>query len=197
MPNAFAYLVLFSWPVVVLWFLIRYPTKKAIFTSIVLSTLLLPSAFSIDLPLLPPIDKDTITGLSLVFFLFLLRKKFRIFQPGLTTKLFIGYFIVMAITVQLNTMPIFIGTKFLPGLKQYDAFSFIIRLILYTMPFYLGRYFSNSLKDTEIFFKIMVTMALVYTLPMLFELKMSPQLHNIAYGYLLDVYLCVSSCSLT
>jgi hypothetical protein len=183
MPNAFAYLVLFSWPVVVLWFLIRYPTKKAIFTSIVLSTLLLPSAFSIDLPLLPPIDKDTITGLSIVFFLFLLGKKFRIFQPGLSTKLFIGYFIVMAITVQLNTMPIFIGNKFLPGLKQYDVFSFIIRLILYTMPFYLGRYFSNSLKDTEIFFKIMVTMALVYTLPMLFELKMSPQLHNIAYGY--------------
>ena len=51
------------------------------------------------------------------------------------------------------------------------------------MPFFLGRYFSTSLKDTEIFFKIMVVMALIYTLPMLFELKMSPQLHNIFYGY--------------
>ena len=184
MPNAFAYLVFFSWPIVVLWLLIRYPTKKAIFISIVLTTLLLPSAFSADVPLLPPLDKDNITGLSLILFLFLMRKKFRIFQPGLSTILFIGYFIVIAITVELNAIPIIIiGSKYLPGLTYHDIFSTIIRLIIYTMPFFLGRYFSTSLKDTEIFFKIMVVMALVYTLPMLFELKMSPQLHNIFYGY--------------
>ena len=183
MPNAFAYLVFFSWPIVVLWLLIRYPTKKAIFISIVLTTLLLPSAFSADVPLLPPLDKDNITGLSLILFLFLMRKKFRIFQPGLSTILFIGYFIVIAITVELNTIPIIIGSKYLPGLTYHDIFSTIIRLIIYTMPFFLGRYFSTSLKDTEIFFKIMVVMALIYTLPMLFELKMSPQLHNIFYGY--------------
>lgn len=184
MPNAFAYLVFFSWPIVVLWLLIRYPTKKAIFISIVLTTLLLPSAFSADVPLLPPLDKDNITGLSLILFLFLMRKKFRIFQPGLSTILFIGYFIVIAITVELNAIPIIIiGSKYLPGLTYHDIFSTIIRLIIYTMPFFLGRYFSTSLKDTEIFFKIMVVMALIYTLPMLFELKMSPQLHNIFYGY--------------
>lgn len=184
MPNAFAYLVFFSWPIVVLWLLIRYPTKKAIFISIVLTTLLLPSAFSADVPLLPPLDKNNITGLSLILFLFLMRKKFRIFQPGLSTILFIGYFIVIAITVELNAIPIIIiGSKYLPGLTYHDIFSTIIRLIIYTMPFFLGRYFSTSLKDTEIFFKIMVVMALIYTLPMLFELKMSPQLHNIFYGY--------------
>ena len=184
MPNAFAYLVFFSWPIFVLWSLIRYPVKKAIFISIVLSTLLLPSAFDANLPLLPPLDKDNIAGLSIVLFLLLLRKKFRIFQPGLSTKLFIAYFIVMGITVELNTVPIIIsGSKYLPGLTHHDTFSLIIRLIIYTLPFYLGRYFSTSLRDTELFFKIMVGMALVYTLPMLFELKMSPQLHNIAYGY--------------
>ena len=184
MPNAFAYLVFFSWPIFVLWSLIRYPAKKAIFISIVLSTLLLPSGFEFNLPLLPPLDKDNIAGLSIIVFLLLLRKKFKIFQPGLSTKLFIGYFIVIGITVELNPMPIIItGSKFLPGLTHHDTFSLIIRLIIYTIPFYLGRYFSTSLRDTELFFKIMVLMALVYTLPMLFELKMSPQLHNIAYGY--------------
>lgn len=183
MPNAFAYLVFFSWPIVVLWMLFNYPTKKAIFISITLATLLLPSALEIDLPLLPPLDKETITGLSIAVFLFFLRKKFRIFQPGLSTKLFIGYFIVMVITVELNAMPIILSKKYLPGLTHYDTFSLIVRLILYTMPFYLGRYFSNSLKDTEIFFKTLVLMALIYSFPMLFELKMSPQLHNWAYGY--------------
>ena len=184
MPNAFAYLVFFSWPIFVLWSLIRYPVKKAIFISISLSTLLLPSAFEANLPLLPPLDKSNIAGLSIVLFLLLLRKKFRIFQPGLSTTLFIAYFIVIGITVELNAMPIIIiGGKFLPGLTHHDTFSLIIRLTIYTLPFYLGRYFSTSLRDTELFFKIMVVMALVYTLPMLFELKMSPQLHNIAYGY--------------
>ena len=183
MPNAFAYLVFFSWPIFVLWSLIRYPVKKAIFISIVLSTLLLPSAFEANVPFLPPLDKDNIAGLSIALFLLLLRKKFRIFQPGLSTKLFIGYFIVIGITVQLNPMPIIISSKYLPGLTYHDTFSLIIRLIIITMPFYFGRYFSTSLRDTELFFKIMVVMALVYTLPMLFELKMSPQLHYIAYGY--------------
>ena len=183
MPNAFAYLVFFSWPIFVLWSLIRYPVKKAIFISIVLSTLLLPSAFDANLPFLPPLDKDNIAGLSIVLFLLLLRKKFKIFQPGLSTKLFIAYFIVIGITVELNTMPIIIGSKYLPGLTHHDTFSLIIRLIIYTMPFYLGRYFSTSLRDTELFLKIMVVTALVYTLPILFELKMSPQLHYIAYGY--------------
>lgn len=183
MPNAFAYLVFFSWPIVVLLMLLKYPTKKAIFISITLATLLLPSAFDVDPPLLPPLDKDTITGLSLAVLLFLLRKKFRIFQPGLSTKLFIGYFIVMIITVELNAMPVMLGKRFLPGLTHYDAFSLIVRLLLYTMPFYLGRYFSTSLKDTEVFFKILVSMAFIYSFPMLFELKMSPQLHNWVYGY--------------
>ena len=184
MPNAFAYFIFFSWPIFVLWALIRYPVKKAIFISIVLSTLLLPSALDTNLPFLPPLDKDNIAGVSLVLFLLMLRKKFRIFQPGLSTKLFVGYFIVIGITVQLNTMPIIIiGNKYLPGLTYHDTFSLIIRNIMYTMPFYLGRYFSTSLKDTKLFFKIMVIMALVYTVPMLFELKMSPQLHYIAYGY--------------
>lgn len=182
MPNAFAYLVFFGWPVVVLWLLFRYPIKKAIFIAITSGVLLLPAAFSVDLPLLPPLDKQTITGLSIVVFLFLLRKKFRIFQSGLVTKLFIAYFIGLVVTVELNAMPIITAKKYLPGLTHYDAFSLIVRMILYSMPFYLGRYFSTSVKDTEGFFKILVIMALIYTIPMLYELKMSPQLNYMFYG---------------
>lgn len=182
MPNVFAYLIFFGWPFVVLWLLFSYPVKKAIFIAITLAVLLLPTAFAIDLPLLPPLDKETITGLSIVVFLFLLRKKFSIFKSGLVTKLFIAYFIGLVITVELNAMPIITAKKYLPGLTHYDAFSLIVRVILNTMPFFLGRYFSTSVKDTEGFFKILVPMALIYTIPMLYELKMSPQLHYMVYG---------------
>ncbi len=182
MPNAFAYFIFFSWPVVILWLLFSYPAKKAIFIAITSAVLLLPTAFSIDPPLLPPVDKETITGLSLIVILFLLRKKFTIFMPGFVTKLLIAYFIGIVITSELNSLPIITAKKYLPGLTHYDAFSLIIRIMLNTMPFFLGRFFSTSLKDTEVFFKILVVMALIYTLPMLYELKMSPQLHYMFYG---------------
>lgn len=189
MPNAFAYLIFFGWPVVVLWLLFSYPVKKAIFIAITSAVLLLPTAFTIDLPLLPPLDKETIPGLSIAVILFLLRKKFRIFQPGLITKLFIAYFIGLVITVELNSLPIITAKKYLPGLTHYDAFSLIVRVILNTMPFFLGRYFSTSVKDTEGFFKILVIMALIYTIPMLYELKMSPQLHYMVYGIQPSMFL--------
>lgn len=189
MPNAFAYLIFFGWPVVVLWLLFSYPVKKAIFIAITSAVLLLPTAFTIDLPLLPPLDKETIPGLSIAVILFLLRKKFRIFQPGLITKLFIAYFIGLVITVELNSLPIITAKKYLPGLTHYDAFSLIVRVILNTMPFFLGRYFSTSIKDTEGFFKILVIMALIYTIPMLYELKMSPQLHYMVYGIQPSMFL--------
>jgi hypothetical protein len=182
MPNAFAYLVFFGWPVVVLWLLFSYPTKKAIFIAITSAVLLLPTAFTIDPPLLPPLDKETITGLSLIVLLFLMRKKFIIFQPGLITKLYIVYFIAMVITIELNTVPIITAKKYLPGLTHYDAFSYIVRTILNTMPFFLGRFFSTNVKDIEGYFKILVVMALIYSIPMLIELKISPQLHYMVYG---------------
>ena len=182
MPNALAYFIFFSWPIFVLWLLLKYPIKKSIFIAITSAVLLLPAGFKIDLPLLPPIDKETVTGLSIAILLFILRKRFSIFHPGLITKLFIAYFIVLIITVELNAMPIITAKKYLPGLTHYDAFSLIIRVTLYTMPFYLGRFFSSNLRETEDYYKLLVIMALIYTIPMLIELKISPQLNYMFYG---------------
>ena len=182
MPNAFAYLIFFSWPVFVLWLLFTYPVKKAIFTAITLATLLLPAAFSVDPPFIPPLDKNTITVISIPIFLFLLGKNFDIFKSGFITKLFIVYFIALIVSVELNSLPIISATKYLPGLTQYDAFSEIIRAILYALPFFLGRYFSTNLRETEEFYKMLVIMMLIYTIPMLIELRISPQLHYLIYG---------------
>jgi len=183
MPNIFAYLVFFSWPFVVLWMLVKYPTKQAIFTAIILSILLLPTGFSIDPPLLPPLNKESITSLSLVVFLFLLGKKLRVAKSGLITKLIIGYFGVIIISTLLNETPVMAGGKFLPGLTFYDAFSSIVQTVIKIIPFFLGRYFFNSVKDNEGIFKILVLLALIYSLPMLYEFRFSPQLHRMAYGY--------------
>lgn len=183
MPNIFAYIVFYSWPLVVFWLLKRRPTNQAIFIAITLAGILLPFSFSVDFPLVPPLDKETLTSLSLVIFLFLFRKKFQIFKPGLVTTMILIYFVVAVISVELNTDSVMVKGKFLPGLSHYDAISNVIRMFLWFMPFFLGRYFLNNVKDTEAIFKALVLIGLFYTLPMLIELRMSPQIHNWVYGY--------------
>ncbi|MES2636861.1 MAG: hypothetical protein V4605_06000 [Pseudomonadota bacterium] len=183
MPNIFANLVFFSWPMVVFWMLKRYPTDKAIFLATTLAILYLPNNFGIDLPFIPPLDRDSLTALSLFVFLFFVRKKVRVFIPGLPTKIILMYFVVVVISVLLNTYPVTVGGKFLPGLTVHDAFSSVVRIFLWMMPFFMGRYFFNSLKSNEPIFKALVVIILIYTLPMLIELRMSPQIHNWIYGY--------------
>ena len=189
MPNILANIVFYSWPLVVFWLLKRRPVNQAIFLSITLAILFLPVEFSVDFPLVPPLDKNTLTSLSLVAFLFLLRKKFRIFQPSVITTIIIGYLLVIIISSELNSAPVASGARFLPGLSHYDAFSNVVRTILGLMPFFLGRYFLNNIKDMQAIFKILVILALFYTLPMLVELRMSTQIHNWIYGYAPDNFI--------
>jgi hypothetical protein len=183
MPNTVAYLVFFSWPLVVFWILRRYPINKAIFIAVTTAYLLLPSYFEHDLPLLPPLNKESMSSLSLLVCLFLLRKKFKFFQPGLIVKIFIGYLIVIVMSCELNGSVEMIGGKVLPGLSHYDALSEIIRTLLWIVPFFLGRYFFSDVKDNEGIFKILVILAIVYSIPMLYEIRFSPQLNRIIYGY--------------
>lgn len=183
MPNTFAYLIFWSWPIVIFWLLVKYPVKNAVFLATILSILLLPSNFIIDPPLLPPLHRETITSLSLVVFLFLLGKKLRIAKSGVIIKLIVCYIGVTIVSVQLNGSPIVSGGKFLPGLRNYDAFSSFVQMLIWIIPFFLGRYFFSNIKDNETVFKILVILALIYSIPMLYEFRFSPQLHRMVYGY--------------
>ena len=183
MPNIFANLVFYSWPLVVLWMVSRYKPKRAIFIATTLAILLLPNGFSFDLPLVPPIDRNSLTSLSLAVILFFTGRRFKLFPEGLPTKIIIGYLITIVISTILNPDPIIIGKRFLPGLTYYDALSETIRTILAFMPFFLGRAFLNDVKDNEWIFKLLVIYALFYSIPMLGEIRLSPLLHYWTYGY--------------
>ena len=183
MPNIFANLVFYSWPLVVLWMVLRYKPKRAIFIATTLAILLLPNGFSFDLPLVPPIDRTSLTSLTLAVVLFFTGRRFKLFPEGLPTKLIIGYLVSIVISTMLNPDGILIGSRYLPGLTYYDAISETIRTILALMPFFLGRAFLNNIEDNEWIFKLLVIFALFYSIPMLGEIRLSPLLHYWAYGY--------------
>ena len=177
MPNILANLVFYSWPLVVLWMVSRYKPKRAIFMATTLAILLSPNGFSFDLPLVPPIDRTSLTSLTLAVVLFFTGRRFKLFPEGLPTKLIIAYLITIVISIILNPDGILIGSRYLPGLTYYDALSETIRTILALMPFFLGRAFLNDLKDNEWIFKVLVIYGLLYSIPMLGEVRLAPLLH--------------------
>jgi len=182
-PNIFANLVFYSWPLVVIWMVSRYKAKRAIFMAITLAILLLPNGFSFDLPLIPPIDRISLTSLTLAAVLFFTGRRFKLFPEGLPTKIIIGYLISIVISCMSNPDGILIGSRYLQGLTYYDAISETIRTILALMPFFLGRAFLNDVKDNEWIFKLLVIFALFYSIPMLGEVRLAPLLHYWVYGF--------------
>ncbi|MCC5887211.1 MAG: hypothetical protein JJT88_12335 [Gammaproteobacteria bacterium] len=60
MPNTFAYVVLFSWPIVVMVLFRKLPIPQALAWSIVGGFLLLPTRAALNLPMVPALDKNTV-----------------------------------------------------------------------------------------------------------------------------------------
>ncbi|WP_442909774.1 hypothetical protein [Hyphomicrobium sp.] len=64
MPNTFAFIVLFSWPAVA-WILFRtLPLSKALVWTMLGGYLILPSATSVKVPMMPLIDKGLVPTVS-------------------------------------------------------------------------------------------------------------------------------------
>lgn len=83
----------------------------------------------------------------------------------------------------LNTDPIRIERTFLPGVGYYDALSASVAQFIFIVPFFLGRQFLRGSSDNINILRILVIAGLAYSLPMLIEVRISPQLHIWMYGY--------------
>ncbi len=86
-------------------------------------------------------------------------------------------------TVFNNTEPIPIGPLTLPSLRLYDAMGMISTLLLAIIPFFLAWRHLRSVEAQTYVLKAFVIAGLLYSLPVLFEVRMSPQLHTWIYGF--------------
>jgi hypothetical protein len=189
--NIFAYVALFSWPVVCLAvFAARKGVAKLSTTvswMLLLPIMFLPSNMAWDPPLLPPFNKFRISLLAIFLALRifhgndLLKRASGHRIPGL---LFTLYLISVAGSIQTNPDEFWFGPLNLPGLTWYDFVSAAIQEILdIYLPFYIGQRVFRSRDGLIEFFKVMTTCALIYGPMMLFEVRFSPQLHLWVYGY--------------
>ena len=186
MGNIVAYLAVISWPLVSVLFYKKFDRITATFCTIVGGLMILPVGFDIDFPGIPPIDKSLVSVFSALFCLrFIKRQRVRLLPITKTEKFLAVVFLTAPIiTVYTNQEaiinPVGIVTA---GLTYHDSVSAIVQAYIILTPFLLGMQIVRSYEDQILIFKLATIAGLVYSLLILFEVRMSPQLHSWVYGY--------------
>jgi hypothetical protein len=178
-------LALLGWPIVALWLYRTRPIGQATVLTILGGFLLLPMGAIIKFEMIPAFDKESIPSLVAFLACIIVRRRAIRFSNGLglVELLILTFLISPIITSLLNYDPIVFEGFVLPGLGLYDAGSTIISRLVVLIPFFLGRQFLRSTVDNENILRMLVAAGLIYSLPMLFEVRMSPQLNTWIYGY--------------
>lgn len=196
MPNAFAYLMLMIWPVVCIAFFRRMPLERAIIWSLLGGYLLLPPRATFDLPLVPDFNKTTIPNLTaLVLCIVIARRRVPFWPETRVVRVLLVLFLAGAVpTVLTNGDPIRFYSMFdtepvsfaigeLPGLRWIDVFSVLSGQIITLIPFILGWAFLSSRNGARELLLALVVGGLIYSVPALLEVRLSPQINTWVYGF--------------
>jgi len=183
--NWFAPIVLFAWPIVAFGLYRLLPVGNATLWTILGAELLLPPGLYYKIPTIPVLDKDFISSISaLLGVFFVAPKHVKFFRRFGAAEVLICVFIFSpVITSLLNTDPIYGKNIVLPGVDYYDGLSAALSQFVLLLPFFLGRQLFRSSENHAEVLRVLVAAMLFYSLPMLFELRMSPILNIWIYGY--------------
>ncbi len=231
MPNTFAYIALFLWPLVVLVLFRRLPLPAAVIWSVLGGYLFLPEEAAINLPLLPSYDKVLVPGLAALIIGWITLKQ-QGYRPAARTApqseaqtgaraiaprrvqngqspaqdesaetrsedsppprqrgRWIANLLILVLLANVvgtwatNSERIDAGVRSLPPMKIYDMFSVSLGVLVMLIPFYLGRRYLGTPQAHRVLLRILVTAALVYSLFILVEVRLSPQINKWVYGF--------------
>lgn len=185
MPNAIAYLALLAWPPVAVALFRSLPIERALIWAILGPYLLLPPVANFDFPLVPALDKTSIPNISaFVAVVFVLGQRVPIMGQSPVIKVLMVCFVLSPFaTVLTNMNPIVTPDYFRPALRIHDSLSAIINQAIFVLPFFLARQFlATEAAQREILIALALA-GIAYSLPMLLEVRLSPQLNVWIYGF--------------
>ena len=186
MPNLLALLMLVLWPVIAVVLFRRLPVGRAIIASLLVAYLFLPPPpAGFDFPLLPPLTKETIPSLAMLLAcLILYRDKITLLPETMVGRVLVVVFILSPMaTVLTNTEPVFWGQMGLPALKLREGLSTMIQQGLLIAPFLMAHNFLRHPGDQRDILKALFIGGMVYSVLMLVEIRLSPQLNIWVYGF--------------
>jgi hypothetical protein len=164
---------------------VALPLEAAAIWSLLGGYLLLPSGTQIDIPMLPPIDKTSVPAVATLQLCWM--KGTRVPYPKrsmLVYLLAIGYVIAPIFTSLDNSYELQTATGSVPGFYPLDSLKIAGRNVILLAPFYVGSRFLSTDEGRSQILKAFSVSALFYSIPMLLEVRLSPQFHRWVYGYL-------------
>lgn len=198
MPNTLAFAVLLLWPVVVMLMFRKMTPERAFIWAILGGYMALPQATAFDFPMIPALDKVTIPNLTAyTMCVVMVGMRIVILPENRLARLFLIMMIAAPIiSVFNNTDPVTFGTltygqltmvmqdaEPLPGMRIYDALSALLNQLLLALPFFVARNLLATPQALSELLRTFVVAGLIYSVPMLWEVRFSPQLHIMTYGF--------------
>lgn len=181
-----ASLALLVWIPVTFFLFSRLEPLAALLISILGGYLILPPLVAFDIPMLPALDKYSIPALAAYLAALAIRgDRAPLSAAGFWGTCCVALVVVGAIgTALTNGDPRFIGAGVvLPGLALKDAASMTINLMPPLLVWALAIRYVRTSRDLRRVLAFLVAAMLVYALPMLVEIRLSPQLNMWVYGF--------------
>lgn len=164
----------------------RLPIERAVIWSILLPYLFLPpppAAF--DFPLLPPFDKQSIPNIAtLIICVLMLRRPISFLPESTFARILLLLFVISPVaTVMTNLEPVVFGVLQIPALRVHDSVAAVVTQSIFLLPFFLGRQFlASEAAQRELLLALMIG-GVMYSAPILLEVRLAPQLNIWIYGY--------------
>lgn len=183
--NPLAYLMLLIWPIVARQLYVRLDPARALIWTLLAGYLLLPPVLAINLPAVPDFTKYTVPSLSALLCVWLVLKDRVQLDPvnWVLRALMLVYVLSAFGTVLTNTEPLVFVLDTIPGMKIYDSLSNVATQLIALLPFVLARKYLSGETELKLVVQALVAAGLAYSLPMLLEAAVSPQINVWVYGY--------------
>ncbi len=183
MPNSLAYFMLAVWPILGVLITRKKEPDVAVILLFLVPYLILPPL--ILLPITSSLDKNTITALTALLIMRIKYGPMR-FRPNSPVILVLIAMLLISpfLTYIFNRDPVPLTGWTLPGLSFNDVINTEFHNICRKyIPLLLGFVWLSDPKTHPKLLAIFSVAGLMYSIPMLWEVRMSPQLNIKVYGY--------------
>lgn len=185
MGNFFAYFMLAVWPVVALVITRKKAPDSAVILLFLVPYLILPPAITLSNPITSSLDKYIIPSLVA---LVIMRAKFGpmyCFSRFFSIRILVLLLAISPfLTFLYNRDPVYLAQSMIPGLTVKDAINMtLFNLCWIFVPFFLGFTWLGDPKSHGKLLVMMSVAGLIYSIPMLLEVRVSPQLNAKIYGF--------------
>ena len=173
------------WPIIT-WVLWRHlDAGRALIWTVLAGYLALPPLTALNLPLIPDLDKVSIPNLMALFCaVYLLKDKISFLPNGILGKVLIAFYVLSPFaTVLTNADPLIFAQATIQGMVLYDSVAAVANQAIALLPFFLARRYLGTPEGIRAILVALIVAGLVYSVPMLIESQLSPQLNVWIYGF--------------